>query len=184
MEAPIDTARALVYQCASEEHRMTLSRAPYRDREPVAESALPGAVVGRLASAASGAPEVDVPGHGVHRARLLRSVDRASLQGDDAAGREVLLVFLEGDPTRPVIVGVLEDPVDALLADAPTDPPRVDVSVDGRAVVLDATREITLRCGEASLTLHADGRVVTRGVNIVSQASEQQRIAGAVVRIN
>ncbi len=163
---------------------MTTSRSPSRDRDPRVEHAPPHPTIGRLASApAAGAPEVEVPGHGVYRARALRSVDRASLRGDGAVGREVLLVFVDGDPSRPVIVGVLEDPVEALLADEPSSP-RVDVTVDGRAVVLDATREITLRCGDASLTLHADGRVVTRGVNIVSQASEQQRIQGGVVKIN
>lgn len=164
---------------------MTVSRAPSREHPPLVESALPGAVIGRVASVSpSGAPEVEVPGHGVHLARVLRSVDRACLHGD-AVGREVLLVCVDGDPTRPVVVGLLEDPVDTLLAAAPdAGTARVDVSVDGRVVTLDAAREITLRCGEASLTLHADGRIVTRGVNIVSQASEQQRIAGAIVRIN
>lgn len=165
---------------------MTTSRTPSREHEPLVEHALPGSLIGRIVSLATpGAPEVEVPGHGVHRARVLRSVDRAWLQGDEAIGREVLLVCVGGDPTRPVIVGLLEDPVESLLASSPdASSPRVDVSVDGRAVTLEATREITLRCGDASLTLHADGRIVTRGVNIVSQASEQQRIAGAVVRIN
>ncbi len=163
---------------------MTTSRAPSRHREPSVERATPGAVVGRLVSAPdAGAPVVDVPGHGAHRARVLRSVDRGWLRGDGAVGREVLLVLADGDPARPIIIGVLEDLVDTLLDDD-ADAPRIDVSLDGRAVTLEATREITLRCGEASLTLHADGRVVTRGVNVVSQASEQQRIAGAIVRIN
>lgn len=163
---------------------MTTSRAPSRHRDPSVERAMSGAVVGRLVSAPNaGAPLVEVPGHGAHPARVLRSVDRGWLRGDGAVGREVLVVLADGDPARPIIIGVLEDLVDTLLDDA-ADAPRVDVSLDGRSVTLEASREITLRCGEASLTLHADGRVVTRGVNVVSQASEQQRIAGAIVRIN
>ncbi|MFO0648028.1 MAG: DUF6484 domain-containing protein [Polyangiales bacterium] len=165
---------------------MTTSRRPTREPESLVEHALPGSLIGRIhALNALGAPEVEVPGHGVHRARVLRSVDRAWLRGDDAVGREVLIVCVGGDPTCPVIVGLLEDPVESLLALSSDAASRqIDVSVDGRIVTLEATHEITLRCGEASLTLHADGRVVTRGVNIVSQASEQQRIQGAVVKIN
>jgi hypothetical protein len=165
---------------------MTTSRLPSRDFAAPLDGAVPGATIGRLVAAPlAGPPEVDVPGHGVRRARVLHSVDRAGLRSDGAVGREVLLVFVGGDPEQPVVVGLLEDPAEAVLAGT-TDGggARLDATVDGRAVVLDGTHEVTLRCGEASLTLHADGRIVTRGVNIVSQASEQQRIQGAVVKIN
>ncbi len=84
-----------------------------------------------------------------------------------------------------MIVGLLDDPLGSLLAgEGAARDERVQVTLDGRTVTLEAAEEITLRCGEASLTLFADGRVVTRGVNIVSHASEQQRIQGAVVKIN
>ncbi|MBK6533439.1 MAG: hypothetical protein IPF99_28770 [Deltaproteobacteria bacterium] len=80
-----------------------------------------------------------------------------------------------------MIVGLLEDPADLLSSAAPEEPASTE---GGRDRVFRAEGSITLVCGEASLTLHADGRVVTRGVNVVSVASEQQRIQGAVVRIN
>lgn len=55
---------------------------------------------------------------------------------------------------------------------------------DGEELVLRASRRLTLRCGEAALTLTADGQVLTRGVYISSHASGVQRIRGAAVRIN
>jgi hypothetical protein len=119
-----------------------------------------------------GVVRVLVEGHGEADARLLHTMPRAALQRA-AVGRELLAVFEGDDPARPIVVGMLEDPVADLVAEEPA-----------ATRVLRAEESITLVCGEASLTLHADGRVVTRGVNVVSVASEQQRIQGAVVRIN
>ena len=128
-----------------------------------------------------GAVRVSVPGHGEARARVLSTVTRAELQ-QASPGRQALVLCEGADPARPIVTGLLEDPVEALLS----------LSDQGEHVVESAERDrvfraegsITLVCGEASLTLHADGRVVTRGVNVVSVATEQQRIQGAVVRIN
>lgn len=144
--------------------------------EPARDAPVLGAVVATLQSVArDGAVRVAIPGHGAFVARVLASVPRAEL--DRAApGREVLVMCEGGDPSRPIVMGLLEDPAEAVLALASGDDPKHKV--------FSAEGSITLVCGEASLTLHADGRVVTRGVNVVSVASEQQRIQGAVVRIN
>lgn len=141
-----------------------------------------GAVVATLAGVdRDGSVRVVLPGHGEARARLLSGVSRAELQRS-SAGREVLVVCEQGDPARPVLMGLLEDPAEALLSFVAAD--ETAPAGDARDRVFAAEGSITLVCGEASLTLHADGRVVTRGVNVVSVASEQQRIQGAVVRIN
>lgn len=95
-----------------------------------------------------------------------------------ARGRPVVLLFERGDPRRPVIVGwVQESPA--------ADPPeRRYVRVDGRVLVLEGQQEVELRCGEASILLHRDGRIELRGRTILSEAREMQRIRGAAVRIN
>lgn len=141
--------------------------------EASAERAGPTPTVARLvAVGVDGVVRVLVAGHGEATARLLTSVSRRAL-ARYAEGRELLVVFEQNDPARPIVVGVLEDPVlDHLDAD------------EEEHRVFEAKGSITLVSGEASLTLHADGRVVTRGVNVMSVASEQQRIQGAVVRIN
>jgi hypothetical protein len=140
---------------------------------PVLETNVSASVprVARLKSVdPNGVVRVDVPGYGEISARLLSSVSRRTLERA-SEGRELLVLMENGDPAKPIVVGILEDPVR-------------DIMDDNDERVIEARGSITLVCGEASLTLHADGRVVTRGVNVVSVASEQQRIQGAVVRIN
>ncbi len=147
-----------------------------KERNPAAPAAPPAPstrVVRLVRVEAHGPVRVCVEGHGEADARLLHTMPRHLLRRA-APGRELLAVFEGDDPSRPVVVGMLEDPVDDL----------VDEAVPASTQVIRAEDSITLVCGEASLTLHADGRVVTRGVNVVSVASEQQRIQGAVVRIN
>ncbi len=95
-----------------------------------------------------------------------------------ARGRQVVLLFERGDPRRPVIVGWVQE----LPAADP--PERRYVRVDGRVLVLEGQQEVELRCGEASILLHRDGRIELRGRTILSEAREMQRIRGAAVRIN
>jgi len=59
-----------------------------------------------------------------------------------------------------------------------------EARVDGRRVVVEGREEVTLRCGKASLTLRADGKVVLRGVNLVSQADQVHKIRGGKVQVN
>jgi len=43
---------------------------------------------------------------------------------------------------------------------------------------------VVLRCGKASLTLRRDGKVLLRGVDVVSQADQVHKIRGGKVQIN
>jgi len=51
-------------------------------------------------------------------------------------------------------------------------------------VRLEATEMLSLRCGESSLDLRADGKVMLRGKDVLLRASETQRIKAGVVNIN
>jgi hypothetical protein len=90
-------------------------------------------------------------------------------------GAEVLLLFENGDPARPLVVGVVRPPDAA---------PGVTAELDGERVVLSAEREIVLRCGEASITLTRAGKVLIRGTYILTRSSGANRIKGAAVEIN
>lgn len=75
---------------------------------------------------------------------------------------------------------VLHQPPDLVLVAAihpraPEPPARIQ---------LEATERLSLRCGEASVDLTADGWVELRGEEIDSHAEGVQRIRGAQVRIN
>jgi hypothetical protein len=52
------------------------------------------------------------------------------------------------------------------------------------SIVLEAQQEIALRCGQSSLTLRRDGKIVLRGRDVVSRASRRNKIRGGSVDIN
>ncbi|MCL2725811.1 MAG: DUF6484 domain-containing protein [Polyangiaceae bacterium] len=96
-------------------------------------------------------------------------------------GATVLVLHEEGDWTRPIVVGVLQDRVSDPL---PVVPARFDVQADGERLTLSAEREIVLRCGQASITLTRSGKVVIRGRYVLSRSSGYNKIKGAAVGIN
>jgi hypothetical protein len=127
---------------------------------------------------------VDYPGnpHGVLVARSTVSFDGVSV--DAAARRQVLLVFEQERSDDPIIVGFLEP---RATGRAPAPPPpseSLETKVDGRRVVLEAQDEIELRCGEASITLRRNGRVVIRGAYVETRSRGVNRIKGGAVQIN
>jgi hypothetical protein len=52
------------------------------------------------------------------------------------------------------------------------------------AVVLNATESLSLRCGESSLEMRADGQVLLRGEDVLLRAKGTQRIRAGTVAIN
>ena len=97
-----------------------------------------------------------------------------------AVGHPVVLMFVGGDLSRPVITGRVE-PGRA----SPTKVTRTQsLVIDGRELVLEADSSLTLRCGKSSITLTRDGRIVVRGTNVVSRASGVNRIRGGTIKLN
>ena len=97
-------------------------------------------------------------------------------------GQEVLVVFEEGDVERPIIVGVIEPHA---LQEQPVEGQQaVRVEVDGERHVIEAEREIVLRCGDASITLTRAGKVIIRGSYILSRSTGYNKIKGAAIDIN
>jgi hypothetical protein len=108
------------------------------------------------------------PGDRPTPARSVVSLDSA------AVGREVVLLFEQGDRGRPLVMGVLRTPR----------PEPVRTEIDGEKLVLTAERELVLRCGEASITLTRAGKVLIQGAYVVTKSSGLNRIKGAAVQIN
>jgi hypothetical protein len=96
-------------------------------------------------------------------------------------GRDAVLMFEEGDPARPIIVGCIRQPGDRTLPELPG---QVEVDADGERLVISAKQGLVLRCGKASITLSPEGKVVIRGTHVVSHASGLSRIKGGSVQIN
>lgn len=140
------------------------------ERSDVLPTKVDGIAVGILRSLDNGVVLVDIPARGATRvpARSLVALD------DGLVGRELALAFEAGNPQQPIVLGsILSSPVQP-----------AEAVVDGKRVELIAEREIELRCGDAAITLSADGRILLRGTYITSYASATQRILGGSVNVN
>ncbi|MEW9898548.1 DUF6484 domain-containing protein [Chitinivorax sp. PXF-14] len=100
----------------------------------------------------------------------------------DMLGADVLVLFENGDFHRPLIVGVVQTRIADECAATPALP--VTVDLDGERLLLSAEREITLRCGDSSITLTRAGKIIIKGNYILSRSTGYNKIKGAAVDIN
>jgi hypothetical protein len=138
---------------------------------------------------ANGCLLVDYPGnpHGPLAAKTTVPLEGVLPEGAAPGRPEVLLVFEQERSDRPIVVGVIQPPKDAPGSDEPRAEAAqqpLETLLDGRRVVLDAQDEIVLRCGEASITLRRNGRVVIRGAYVETRSRGVNRIKGGSVQIN
>jgi len=146
--------------------------------EMVADRLLGGAVRGVLGGfTEQGEPLVDFCGN--LTGRQLAALTTVAVRPEDL-GKEVILLFEDGDATRPLLVGVVQSPASS----APVPKDTVDVSLDGRRLTLTAEQEITIRCGESSITLTRAGKILIKGAYLLSKATGPNRIKGGSVQLN
>jgi hypothetical protein len=139
-------------------------------------------------------PLVDFPGnaHGPLAARTTVPLDGIALGSGRgavaAAPHAVLLVFEHERSDEPIVVGLLEPlgsgSTSTRQAPGDSPPPKIEAKIDGRRVVLEAEDELELRCGEATITLRRNGRVVIRGAYVETRSRGVNRIKGGSVQIN
>jgi Domain of unknown function (DUF6484) len=132
---------------------------------------------------------------------------------NSSVGRQVVLLFAAGNQQQPVIMGFIHSPLDLVIgqteveiasvvfSDGASDngvdsdkdlfpasaqfiPSERAANVDGKRLVFEAEEEVQIKCGEASINLYKDGRVVIRGRNLISRASVVNRILGGSVQVN
>ena len=140
------------------------------------------------------APTVDFEGNasGPLKARTIVAFDAPSIAQAIATRQGALLLFENGDSRLPIVVGLVSpEPGAALFAsllrpetsvrDATGTP---DARLEGRRVTLEGDTEVVLRCGDASITLRRDGKVILRGAYIETTAKGVNRIRGGSVKIN
>jgi hypothetical protein len=123
---------------------------------------------GTLRIKAIGSPRASV-------ARVAVPLDRARLLAAIDAGEEVVVAFENGDLRAPIVVGALWNHIDnaAIVA-----------SVDGKRVKLSGKDEVVLECGNASITLRRNGRLIIKGAHVETVSEGTNRIKGGQVRIN
>ena len=96
-------------------------------------------------------------------------------------GQQVLLAFVSGDPSRPVVLGVLRGSPAWPLAEQPG---QVQVDADGERFFVSAKQQLVLRCGKASITLTEAGKVLIEGAYVLSRSTGVNRIKGGAIQIN
>jgi Domain of unknown function (DUF6484) len=96
-------------------------------------------------------------------------------------GRQVVLIFEDGDPERPIVIGALRASDNVPFE---TRPGQIDVESDGARLIVSAKDELVLRCGDASITLTKEGKVLVQGRYVSSRSSGVNRIKGGTVEIN
>lgn len=100
----------------------------------------------------------------------------------DMIGREVVVWFDGSEARVPIIMGVIEPRGQSVPSGE--DRPGFTVQADDERYVIQAEREIVLRCGDASITLTRAGKVVIKGNYILSRSAGYNKIKGAAIDIN
>ncbi len=142
-----------------------------RQPSPVLEPTLPaGPQVGVLqAIRADGVLQVSLPDGGVHEADWLISPLAHLVQEARLAVGDAVLVLVRQDPMAPgrlVVMG------------------KIGPYQEPRQTTLAATEALTLQCGQGSVALRSDGRMLVKGSDVTLQADGTQRIRAGNVAIN
>jgi hypothetical protein len=157
----------------------------------IGDAKLDGVVIGMVMDVTkSGDIQVVFPGNLSDEAIAARATVPLSTRD---IGSEVALIFEQGNPNSPIIVGRLLRPGDDL--DDPDDgdtqvdlaPAPITVSVDNEAeevVDIAGKEQVVIRCGRASITLTKAGKILLRGAYISSRSSGANRIKGGSIHLN
>ena len=122
---------------------------------------------------------------------VIRALATVAVGPDQIGRRGVVTMAANGDATgggTAILLGLVQEPLSQILEgrlDAkPTREAPFEFEVDEERVVLEASREVVLRCGESSITLKKDGRVLIRGSHVVSRSTGPNKVKGASVQLN
>lgn len=112
---------------------------------------------------------------GTVRCALLFTADGAKL---DLSPGDAVLVWLPSPLSADgVVLGRIGAGLAGLLA-----PHNAKQMPD--ELVVEAKQQLTLKCGEGSITLRGDGKVLIQGKDLISRAQRTNRIKGGSVAIN
>lgn len=136
---------------------------------------------GQLLADFAGNPSAPVP------VRSLIPLEARDVDVAIAQRRGAVLLFEDCDPSRPLLMGLMQPTpqlplLEELLGTPPPAP--MEARVDGKRVVLEGKDEIVLKCGEATITLRRNGKIIIRGAQVETHAAGTNRIKGASVKVN
>lgn len=111
------------------------------------------------------------------------------------SNRQVALLFNQGDLNKPIVIGLIHSPLQAMLENfgqtAIEESVEIagalnidNVKVEGKKVTLEAEEEMVFKCGDSSITLTKAGKVLIRGKYLLNRSSGVNRIMGGSVQVN
>jgi hypothetical protein len=116
--------------------------------------------------------------------------------------RQVALLFNWGDLSQPIIMGLVHSPLQAMLDNFEHEPSKKtdlvetnkvelsanlvteNVSVEGKKITFEAQDEMVFKCGQSSITLTKEGKVLIRGKYLLNRSTGVNRIMGGSVQVN
>ncbi|WNO08091.1 DUF6484 domain-containing protein [Teredinibacter sp. KSP-S5-2] len=96
---------------------------------------------------------------------------------------QVIVAIESAEPAQPIITGLVRDTLFPVPGQKKSKE-KYKAVVDGETVTLSAKEEIKLECGKSSILLRKDGKVIIKGVNLVSRSLATNKIKGSSVSIN
>ena len=95
--------------------------------------------------------------------------------------RQVALLFTEQG--QPIVMGFITAPVSNIAVN-PDNAMAFDIVQDGEHCQIQATKSITLTCGDSSFTMNSQGEIAINGKNITSKARKKNNILGGTINLN
>jgi hypothetical protein len=139
-----------------------------------------------------------VAGGSIRRGRL-EAITESGYLLVEAEGETSVCCWLETGAGRPVELGPGDEVIVLVTADpdgmpcvlgrvglypGPADRPPAPADESADRLIVAAEEEVTIHCGQSSITLRRDGKILIQGVDVVSKAARTQRIKGGSVQIN
>ena len=97
--------------------------------------------------------------------------------------RQVALLFTEQG--QPIVMGFITAPV--VKTESTINPDNTmafDIVQDGEHCQIQASKSITLKCGESSISMNSKGEIAINGESITSKARKKHNILGGTINLN
>ena len=151
-----------------------------RNSSPPSLFEIPGVTIGKVLAVIRGiGPLIDYPGNASGELVIARTLVPVAEKDLDS---EVALTFENHDRMKPLILGIIRSFDNGLETTKAT--PLTEVKLDQDVLLLTANKQIVLRCGNSSITLTREGKLLIEGKYVVSESSGVNKIRGGSVQIN
>ncbi len=146
--------------------------------------AAPSLVTGHLAGIDDEGRLIFAPedGGGTFPVAIGVELDDATLVRAARRRRRALVVRTADATPRWLLVGLVRERLSAKAITARAG--KLESEIEGETLRITAERDLELRCGQASITLRRDGRIVLNGTNVLSASRGPNRIKGATIALN